>query len=65
MEKREADRLAYHYAIKLLPGYIENLKKQLEEEKDERKKAHLSWIINYSESAMEEINKMYEKMLDK
>ncbi|WP_276862576.1 hypothetical protein [Anaerococcus tetradius] len=65
MKKWEVDRLAYYYAKELLPGHIEDLKRQLGEEKDEYKQVHLSTRIDQAEEAMAEVPKMYDKICNR
>lgn len=63
-EKAKLDRKAYYYAKKLLSGYIEDLKIQIENEEGfERVK--LSLEKNRVQEEFEEISARYEKLNNK
>ena len=64
MKKCELDRTAYYYAKVLLPGYIEDLKRDIENaEGAERIK--LSVAKNRVQEEFEEISAMYDKLTNK
>lgn len=64
MEKFELDRIAYYYAKELLPGYIEDLKRDIENaEGAERIK--LSLERNRVQEEFEEISARYDKLTNK
>lgn len=64
MKKSELDRKAYYYAKVLLPGYIEDLKRDIENtEGVERIK--LSVEKNRVQEELEEISERYDKLTHK
>ncbi len=64
MKKCELDRTAYYYAKVLLPGYIEDLKRDIENaEGAERIK--LSVAKNRVQEEFEEISARYDKLTHK
>lgn len=64
IKKCELDRIAYYYAKKLLPGYIEDLKRNIENaEGVERIK--LSVEKNRVQEEFEEISARYDKLTNK
>lgn len=64
MKKCELDRKAYYYAKELLPGYIEDLKRNIEKaEGAERIK--LSVEKNRVQEELEEISARYDKLTHK
>lgn len=64
MKKCELDRTAYYYAKVLLPGYIEDLKRDIENaEGAERIK--LSVTKNRVQEEFEEISARYDKLTHK
>lgn len=64
MKKGELDRKAYYYAKKLLSGYIEDLKIQIENEEG-FDKMKLSLEKNRVQEEFEEISARYEKLNNK
>ena len=64
VKKSELDRIAYYYAKQLLPGYIEDLKRNIENaEGVERIK--LSVEKNRVQEELEEISARYDKLTHK
>lgn len=64
MKKCELDRIAYYYAKELLPGYIEDLNRNIENaEGVERIK--LSLEKNRVQEEFEEISARYDKLTNK
>ena len=64
MKKFKLDRIAYYYAKELLPGYIDDLKRNIENaEGVERIK--LSVEKNRVQEELEEISTRYDKLTHK
>ena len=64
MKKSELDRKAYYYAKELLPGYIEDLKRNIENAEGVEK-IKLSVEKNRVQEEFEEISAMYDKLTNK
>lgn len=66
MKVYELDRIAYTWAYRLLPEYIEELKKELEE--DNWKTGHSFYLagqIEQLEDDLAEIKRRYDKLVPK
>lgn len=64
MKKGELDRKAYYYAKELLPGYIEDLKRNTENAEGVEK-IKLSVEKNRVQEEFEEISARYDKLTHK
>ncbi|MDU3687573.1 MAG: hypothetical protein E7G18_02630 [Anaerococcus hydrogenalis] len=64
MKKWELDRAAYHWAVTLLPTYIEEFKKKIKKADDELVRIWLNKKLDKAEEDLAEISEMYKKLID-